>query len=98
MENPAMPTSAFPAVLEGECERGAVNMTGCASPRHEGLGRIRLGARLDIRKPGQEAGDAYRRQSAWENPIGKQSITRREIPRPPLKTRFEALKRVALVG
>ena len=38
-------------------------------PKHKGFGRIRLWARLDIRGPGQWAGNAYRRQSAWEDPI-----------------------------
>lgn len=37
-------------------------------PKHDRFGRIRLGARLDIRGTGREAGNAYRRQSAWEDP------------------------------
>jgi hypothetical protein len=48
--------------------RIAACMAVARQPKHDRSGRIRLGARLGIRSTGQRTGDAYRRQSAWEDP------------------------------
>jgi hypothetical protein len=74
-----VPESGFPAALSGECGRAGADMAAVRRPKHERFGRIRLGATLNIRRTGPEsARNAYRRQSAWENPMpGIVSHTRR---------------------
>jgi hypothetical protein len=64
-----VPKSGFPAALWVSVWTHRRQHGVSASPKHEGFGRIRLGARLDIRGTGHRAGNAYRRQSAWEDPI-----------------------------
>jgi hypothetical protein len=50
MNSPTVPRSAFPAALEGEYGRDAANVAAVRQAKHDGFGRIRLGARLDIRR------------------------------------------------
>jgi len=64
-----VPKSGFPAALWVNVWTHQRGMAATRSPKHDRFGRTRLGARLDIREPGQMAGIAYRLQSAWEDPI-----------------------------
>jgi hypothetical protein len=73
-----VPKSGFPAALWVTMWTHQRRHRGNALTETHRFGRTRLGARLDIRGPGQKAGIAYRLQRAWEDPTRDDRTTKAE--------------------